>query len=115
MEDKLIELLETFGFPVYRQGSLADGESYDDTFFTFWNRSENEHTSHDNRTTSVLYEYDVNVYSNDTSLVYSLQRKARKLLEENDFIITSRGHDVVSDEKTHIGRGMTIQYLEREV
>ena len=30
MEDKLIELLETFGYPVIRQGSLGEDESYPD-------------------------------------------------------------------------------------
>ena len=37
MEDKLIEILEAFGVPVFLQGSLADDEPYPDSFFTFWN------------------------------------------------------------------------------
>ena len=40
MEDNLIELLATFGYPVLRQGSLAENEQYPPTFFTFWNNGE---------------------------------------------------------------------------
>ncbi|MFR7662245.1 MAG: hypothetical protein ACLUZ0_04030 [Coprococcus sp.] len=37
MEDQLIQLLETFEYPVIRQGSLPEDEVYPDSFFTFWN------------------------------------------------------------------------------
>ena len=30
MEDKLIEILESYGYPVRRQGSLAENEEYPD-------------------------------------------------------------------------------------
>lgn len=112
MEDNLIQLLESFGYPVMRQGSLAPSEAYPDTFFTFWNSAEDGQSFYDNRTASVVYEYDVNVYSNDPALAYSLLLDARILLKSSGWIIASRGQDVPSDEITHIGRGMHVQYLQ---
>lgn len=115
LEDKLIELLASFGHKVVRQGSIGSNEKYPDTFFTFWNNDEVEDSAYDNVTTSVEYDFDVNVYSTDPEKAYSLLREARVLLKQNGFIIISRGYDVASDEPTHTGRGMNVLYIEMEV
>lgn len=114
MEDRLIELLNTFKYPVIRQGSLSENEPYPDTFFTFWNNDESEHTAYDNQTASVVYDFDVNVYSTDPDKAYSLLKDARNLLKDNGFVPTSRGYDVASDEKTHIGRGINVVKVDYE-
>lgn len=114
MEDALITLLATFKYPVIRQGSLAPGQAYPDTFFTFWNNDEEGEAFYDNQTAAVTHDYDVNVYSTNPSNVYSLLASARDLLRQNGWIITSRGYDVASDEITHVGRGMTVEYLEQK-
>lgn len=110
MEDKLIELLESFGYPVMRQGSLGD-EDYPETFFTFWNNSEGEDSSYDNDTFGVVANFDVNVYSTNPQTVYSALSSARRLLIKNGWHTPDRGHDVASDEATHIGRGMEVAFL----
>ena len=115
MEDSLIELLETFDIPVIRQGSLAEDEAYPDTFFTFWNNDEIEHSAYDNETVLANYDYDVNCYSTDPDTAYSTLREARALLKRNGWIIASMGYDVASDEITHIGRGMNVVYLNTEI
>lgn len=114
MEDKLIELLETLCPIVIRQGSLAEEESYPDTFFTFWNNDESEHSAYDNDTAIVEYDFDINVYSTDPTVAYNLLKEARKLLKLNGWIIVHRGYDIASDEATHIGRGMNAIYLNNE-
>lgn len=114
MEDNLIELLETFNFPVIRQGSLAPDDQYPSTFFTFWNNDEAGQGFYDNNSTLAVYDFDVNVYSNDPATTYDLLRQARKLLKENNWIIATRGYDVASDEITHTGRGMRVLYLSNE-
>lgn len=112
MTDILIQMLESFGFPVMRQGSLPSGQAYPDTFFTFWNSEEDGHSFYDNDTAAVVYDYNVNVYSTDPAEAYSLLEAARKLLKENGWIISTRGYDVPSDEITHFGRGMDVEYLK---
>lgn len=113
MEDTLISLLESLEYPVYRQGSIAEDEPYPATFFTFWNRSEDGISFYDNSDYLVSHSFDVNVYSSNVSLAYSLQRAARDLLKSNGWTITERGYDVSSDEVTHIGRGFSCLYLEQ--
>lgn len=112
MEDILIQLLSSFGYPVFRQGSLTEDQAYPETFFTFWNASEDGESFYDNSTVSVLYDFDVNVYSSSPATAYSLLTAARNLLKQNGWITVSRGYDVASDEVTHIGRGMNVQFLQ---
>ena len=114
MEDNLIDVLEYFSLPVIRQGSLAPDEAYPDTFFTFWNNDEEGQSFYDNETASVVYDFDVNVYSNNPQTTYDLLNNARKMLKENGWIIAERGYDVASDEITHTGRGMRVMYLKNE-
>jgi hypothetical protein len=113
MEDNLTELLESFGYPVFRQGSLAENEPYPSTFFTFWNNGEWTASSYDNRTKFVSHDFDVNVYADDPTKVYELLRQACTLLKNNGYGIPDRGHDLASDVQTHTGRGMNVTYLQR--
>ena len=112
MEDVLIELLNTLGYPVIRQGSLAPNEAYPDTFITFWNNSEDGESFYDNTEASVSYDFYVNVYSSNPALVYTVLESARALLREHNWITVQRGFDIASDEPTHTGRGMEIEYLD---
>ena len=114
MEDNLIELLETFEMPVIRQGSLVHDEDYPDTFFTFWNNDEYEHSAYDNETATVIYDFDVNVYSTNPAKAYELLNKARNLLIKNGWKTLQRGYDVASDVDTHVGRGMNVIILKNE-
>lgn len=113
IEDKLIELLETFGFPVYRQGSLAQNAPYPTTFFTFWENPENV-TDYDNETKFVIYDFNVYVYSNDPLTLANTLSAARTLLKQNDFVILSRGFDVASDEQSHTGKGFEVGFINQE-
>lgn len=112
MEDTLKELLESFGFPVYRQGSLP--QTYPDSFFTFWNTSEDGLSFYDNLPVRVGHSYDVNFYSTNPQNTYDYIRQARSLLEENGWTIPQRGYDLASDEPTHTGRGMEVVYQKNE-
>lgn len=112
MEDNLIELLETFDLPVFRQGSLEENEKYPDSFFTFWNVNSPDHAHYDNDNYGVVWDFDVNAYSNDPTTTYQLIRDARALLKRNGWIVTSSGYDLPTDEPTHTGRGMNVLFLE---
>lgn len=112
MEEKLIEVLESFGYPVRRQGSLAEDEAYPDDFFTFWNADSYDTSQYDGKTCGVGWEFDVNFYSNDPARTYAVLESARKELKKQGFVISGKGYDVPSDVITHTGRGMCVEYLE---
>lgn len=112
MEDALIEILEKFEYPVYRQGSMSNDEAYPETFFTFWNNDSPDHAHYDNVEYGTAWDFDVNVYSSNPSLTYSLLESARAALKTAGWIVPSRGHDVGSDEPTHTGRGFEAYFLQ---
>lgn len=112
MEDCLIELLSSFGYEVFRQGSLAEDAPYPDSFFTFWNNDSADHAHYDNEDYGTEWDFDVNFYSTDPEKTYQVLADARKLLKQNKWIIPGKGHDVASDEATHTGRGIRAFYLE---
>lgn len=112
MEDLLIEILETFGYPVIRQGSLGPDEEYPDHFFTFWENDSYDGSHYDNDNVSCVYNYDVNFYSINPDFTYTKLREAKKLLKSENFIISGDGYDVASDEDSHTGRGMNVLYLK---
>ena len=115
MEDRLIELLESFGYLVIRQGSLTEDEPYPaDDFFTFWNNNSFDNSHYDNETASLIYDYDVNFYSVSPDRTYNKLREAITLLKSEGFIISGDGYDVASDEDTHTGRGVNALYLKGE-
>ena len=112
MEDVLIELLDTLGYPVYRQGSLTEDQSYPDSFWTFWNVDSPDHAHYDNNNYGTEWNFEINFYSVDPEQTYSAISDARILLKQNNWVVPSKGYDVQSDEASHTGRGLTVFYLE---
>lgn len=112
MEDLLLSTLEKLGWPVRRQGSLAPGEKYPDTFLTYWCDAENEHAAYDDATALAEHDYSIYVYSTDPRLAYDILSEAREVLKVAGWVILTRGYDAQSDEITHIGRGMDIAYIQ---
>ncbi len=113
MEDLLISVLESFGYPVKLQGSLLPDEPYPDHLFTFWNRDSTGESFYDNDEQTTLFDYDVNFYSVDPELVYTKLREAITALKKAGFIVSGDGYSVASDEPTHDGRGINAKYLRR--
>lgn len=126
MEDQLIAILtavlleEQFitdktpaeEVPIFRQGSLGEADVYPDTFLTFWAGTEYELTAYSNTTATVVWPFDVNVYSIDPATVYSLMEACRDALKAAGWQTPDRGHDVASDEITHTGRGIRVTFLK---
>lgn len=111
MEELLIELVSSLGYPIFRQGSLTENEAYPPTFFTYWNNTSNNHSAYDNDTVIMQYDYDLNLYSNDTDKCFDVLKQATNILKQNNFIVTQFPFDLYSDEITHIGRGINVSYL----
>lgn len=114
MVDLLINTLEPLGYPIRRQGSLLEDEPYPDNFFTFWNNSTDGDSFYSNTENSIVWNYSVNFYSIDPVLVDSKLLEAKELLNNAGFNVTGAGHDVLSDEPTHTGRGITVLYTQKQ-
>ena len=114
MKDELISLLETFGYPIFLQGSLSEDDAYPESFFTFWNNDSYDNNHYDNEAASYTWDFDVNFYSVDPALVNSMLLSAKALLKQNGWIVGGKGYDVATDEPTHTGRGINAKYFERE-
>lgn len=110
MEDLLIESLESLGYPVYLQGSVADGEK---SVFTFWNDDTSTQDNYGNEEITILWEYSVNFYSDSPLLVNSILQDAKRVLKSRGFVIDGVGYDVHSDEEGVTGRGINVNYLQR--
>lgn len=109
----LLDTLATFQLPVYLQGSLSVDDDYPDSFFTFWNNYSDDNEFYDNNEHTVVWEFDLNFYSNDPVLVNTVLLQAKAALKAVGFIPDGSGHDVMSDEATHTGRGLTLLFIQK--
>lgn len=111
----LIDTLDDqYGWPVYVQGSLSNDDDYPASFFTFWNNSTEDSAFYNNTEHDTIWNFDLNFYSNDPSLVNVVLLEAKQLMKAVGFIPDGSGYDVLSDEPTHTGRGMNLIYIERK-
>lgn len=113
MEDRLINILSAFGYPVRRQGTLSPTELYPPSFFTFWNDLSEDLSHYDNDAISYTWRYSVYFYSASPDLVATIPIEAIKAFKSAGWIINGRGYDVPSDEITHTGRAFDCIYVER--
>lgn len=113
MLENLIQLLESeYSYPVYLQGSMSADASYPDHFFTYWINESNDDSHYDNNGNAIVWDYDLNFYSNDPLKVHSMMLNIKKLLKQNNFIVSGAGYSVMSDETTHTGRGLNVLYRQ---
>lgn len=113
MKDALISILESFGYPVRLQGSLAEDEAYPESFFTFWNNDSEDACHYDNKVRAWVWEFTIYFYSANPALTNTVLEEARQLLDAAGWIMSGKGYDVASDEPTHTGRAIDIMYRQR--
>ena len=113
VKELLVTLLESYGYPVFLQGTLHEDEAYPDSFFTYFNNDTYDRVHYDNDALDWVWDFDVNFYSTDVVLVNTKLLEAIALLRENGFIISGKGYDVMSDEPTHTGRGVNALFVEK--
>ena len=112
MVDLLIKNLKKIGDPIFLKGSILAHEPYPDSFFTFWNNTTDSQSFYDNNESAIKWVYTIAFYSTNPITVNTVLLTAKQLLKKNGFIISGNGFDILSDEKTHTGRGLTVQYLQ---
>lgn len=104
---------EKYNYPIILQGSMSKDKTYPNSFFTFWNNDTFDGEFYDNKETKTIWDFDLNFYSNDPQLVDSVLIDVIELLKNKSFIIDGKGHDVMSDEVSHTGRGINILYSQK--
>lgn len=112
MKSELIELLETFGFPVFLQGSLNTTNDYPDSFFTFWNFDTPEAAYYDDNPNRAIWGFWVYFYSTDPAKVDSIPESARQLLKQNGWILQGKPQDIQTDAVSHTGAFFTAYKFE---
>lgn len=112
MKQEIIELLETFNYPVFLQGSLNPDEAYPDSFFTFWNFDNNDAAFYDDNADRAVWGFWIYFYSINPRLVESVPEQARQLLKSNDWIIQGKATDINVDRPTHTGAFFTAYKFE---
>ena len=111
MREKLINLLESFGYPVHLQGSLLSVDDYPDSFFTFWNFQNDGDLFYDNESYASDFGYWIYFYSSDPELIENKINEVKAVLKKNKFIVQAP-IDARSDIKSHTGKMLTIFYKE---
>ena len=112
MKSELITVLNSFGYPVFLQGSLDTDESYPDSFFTFWNFETPESAFYDNDANRAVWGFWVYFYSTDPKLVEEKTEAARQLLKTSGWIPQGKPHDISVDVPTHTGSFFEIYAFE---
>lgn len=112
MKSQLINLLESFDFPIFLQGSLNPEEPYPDSFFTFWNFDNKDAAFYDDNADRAVGGFWIYFYSTNPRLVESIPEQARQLLKSNDWIIQGKATDVSVDRPTHTGAFFTAYKFE---
>ena len=112
IKNDLVVLLETFGYPVFLQGSLNPDEQYPDSFFTFWNFDTPETAFYDDAANRAVWGFWIYFYSVDPVLVEQVPEQARQALKQNGYILQGKPSDVSVDRATHSGVMFTAYIFE---
>ena len=110
--EALEPLLESTGYPYFRQGSLAPDAPYPESFFTFWNQDTPEDTFFDNRPHSADWSWRVYFYTKDPALLYSVMDSLLESARAAGFIPQGRARDLASDEPDTVGRTILLTYKQ---
>ena len=112
MKQRLIDMVEMLGFPVYLQGSLDEETIYAESFFTYWNFETPEGQFYDNDSHSAIWGFWLYFYSSDPEKVETVPKQLISILRSNGVIVQGRGSDISSDVDTHTGRMITCYIVE---
>ena len=112
MKNKLIAILEKYGFPVFLQGTLNPEEAYPETFITFWTDSVDGSKHFENETTLFDWTFSIILYSSNPETVNTLPEVMRADLKAAGFIPQGKGFDIASGRPTHTGWAMDVIGIE---
>lgn len=113
MKEQLITILETFGYPVFLQGSFEPDEAYPDSFFTFWNFDTPEDAFYSNDANAAVWGFWVYFYSIDPAAVEDIPEQARLALKSAGWTLDGRAHDINVERPTHTGAFFTALFYDK--
>ena len=110
--DALEALLESTGYPYFRQGSLAPDDPYPESFFTFWNVDTPEDSYFDNGPHAANWSWRGYFYTKDPAPLYSVMGDFLESARAAGFISQGRARDLSSDEPGTVGRTIQLTYKQ---
>ncbi|MEE6208271.1 MAG: hypothetical protein VZR95_09490 [Alphaproteobacteria bacterium] len=115
MREQFIALLQTFGLPIFLQGSLNKDSAYPSSFFTYWNDTTEDNAHYDNDTIAFNWQFTIYYYTQNENAAQmdGVFLQIRNLFKQNGWIMTGVGYDVPSDEPTHVGRAIDVYYIQQ--
>ena len=115
MREQFIALLQTFGLPIFLQGSLNKNSAYPSSFFTYWNDTTEDNAHYDNDAIAFNWQFTIYYYTQNENAAQmdGVFLQIRNLFKQNGWIMTGVGYDVPSDEPTHIGRAIDVLYVQK--
>ena len=113
MKQILLNVLNSFGYPVFLHGSLGEDEPFPAAFFTFQTVSSSD-IAFDNADAYTVYGYQVFFFADDPQTVESIAAQSRTALKQAGFIADGRGTDIPSEEKTHTGWVTEYYFIKKE-
>lgn len=113
LEKVLTKFEEQEGLPYYRQGSLTEGEELPSSFITFWNSSTPESAFYDNDPHSAIWTWQIYIYTNDPSKLYTLADSFLELAREEGFVRQGKANDIASSIESYVGRFFTLKFIEK--
>lgn len=112
--EKVLNKFETEqGVPYYRQGSLVEGEELPSSFLTFWNITTPEGAFYDNKPNEALWSWQIYIYTNDPSKLYSLADNLLEIAKAEGFVRQGRANDIASSIESYVGRTFSLKYIEK--
>lgn len=112
MKDLLIKTLETLGYDVFLQGTIADDEPYPESFITFFTTNSSDYGFYDGEPSGTEWAYTIIFYTSNPELMSSVPKTLYSTLKSAGFIPQGKGRDVPSDEPTHTGWANEYLYLD---
>lgn len=117
MREQFVALLQTFGLPIFLQGSLNKNSAYPSSFFTYWNDTTEDNAHYDNDAIAFNWQFTIYYYTQNENAAQmdGVFLQIRNLFKQNGWIMTGVGYDVPSDEPTHVGRAIDVYYIQRNI
>ena len=113
MNNELVEILKSIGYPVYLQGSLTAADEYPAAFFTFWCFEAPEGAHYDNQPHSATWGYWVYSYARESDVLDAMTDQMREKLRAAGWTTNGRPVDAASDEPSHAGKMLDVYKIER--